>query len=152
MALLGEYELVPIKGGGNGEFLARKKENNCARTITRAAESGSWSSSFSNRNYKFSIKIDWKYPSSTNELGVATGEFKATRNFIDHYGSLRCYMGMPGTDTVTFSGQINIGSYTFYITQGFFSISTYAGSYYFEKTLYQEPPRNQPPTLKPAQE
>lgn len=152
-SLLGEYELVPVKNGKKGEFMARKKGDDMARTVTRAAESGTWGSSFSNGLYTYRITINWRFSSNQYEPGVANGEITASRGFTVYSGTLRCGMGTQGTDTVTFSGTIRVGYYTYYVTQGQFSISTNAGSYFFENTLYQEPPTVTPkPELKPTQE
>ena len=151
-SMLGEYELVPAEGGLDGEFIARKKGVDIARSTTRAAESGSWGHSFTHNSYNLSITINWKYPSNIHELGVASGELKATRNALYYYGSLNCSMGSQGTDTVTFSGSIILGIYRYYLTQGRFSISTNSGSFLFDDTPYQKPPTVRPtPEPKPVQ-
>lgn len=135
-SLIGEYEIVLNANNRDGVYLVRKK-NDVARATTRASEKGgTWNYSFDKGAYKFYIDIKWTESASNTLPGSASGTFEAHRNIINYYGSLHCGIGPKGSDTVTFGGSITLGFYTFYITEGSFSITTKNGSFYFDNEPY----------------
>ena len=132
-SLIGEYEVLPNKNGGENMFIVRKKEPIISRAHTRSAEKGEWDYSFHKGIYDFSLSISWE--ATGNNSGTASGSFRADSFYESHTGSLHCQYGIG---TVTFSGHIFLGYYTYYITQGSVDLSTKSGSFFFENEYHQK--------------
>lgn len=137
-SLIGEYEVFLDKNRGEDMFIVRKKELKNSRLLTRAAESGSsgsWGYTFHKGVYDFALSISWTQ-STDAAPGIASGSIYATSTYASYTGTLQCYIGPRGAGSVTFSGHIFLGYYTYYITQGSIDIATKNGSFLFEKDYY----------------
>lgn len=140
-SLIGEYEVFYDPNDEEDKFLVRKKEADLPRMLTRSAENNQWDYTFHKGIYNLSLSISWK-ESTGSGLGYATGSIKATSATNDYYGKLNCQLGFYGTKTVTFSGHIMLGYYTYKITQGTINITTKDGSFFFENDFHKKMSNN----------
>lgn len=131
-SLMGEYEILPDENKGENMFIARKKESDLSRALTRSAEgSGKWDYTFHKGIYNFSLSVSWK-EATGNGLGNAFGVLTAQSAYDYCTGHLNCQLGYKGSSTVLFSGWIMLKYYTYHITQGAIDIKTKYGSFFFE--------------------
>lgn len=158
-SLFGEYEILQDKESGDSSiFIARKKESLMSRTATRASESflkkeeGSWSfsgshkSSVNNKTYSFSLGISWRESTHPIYPGYSLGSINAsTSTGATYAGTLRTSLGPCGSQVISFSGGVLIGSYTLSISQGMLYIKGKRGSFVIENNSYSSNPEAENP-------